>query len=133
MCHFGGNNECQVSFTYCIYLHSDIIYIVKHKMFLIYSFICDYAPFEEWRAYCFPSVCLSVCQSVGRSTNSFSFFFAEVEHTEMKFIIQIYHKNIHVRFGFGYDRAIFDRVVLLELPIICFSFIISARVEHINY
>lgn len=68
-------------FTYCcIYLHSDIIYIVKHAMFLIYSFICDYAPFEEGRAYSFPAVCLSVGRSLGRSdgrsvNQQFLFFF----------------------------------------------------------
>jgi hypothetical protein len=49
-------------------------------------------------------------------------FAALVAHTEMKFGMQIYYKNIQVKFCFGYDRAIFDRVMSLwpwKIPIIC--------------
>ena len=36
-------------------------------------------------------------------------------HIEMKFGIQIYRKNIEVKFYFGYDRTIFAWVMALEL------------------
>ena len=60
--------------------------------------------------------CLSVGLSVGRSVHQqFPFiFFALLAHIEMKFGIQIYRKNIEVKFYFGYDRAIFDRVLALD-------------------
>jgi hypothetical protein len=49
-------------------------------------------PFEEGRAYCFAAVCRSVGLSVHQQ---FPFiFFALVAHIKMKFIIQIYRKNI---------------------------------------
>lgn len=65
--------------------------------------------FEEGRAsnICFAAISLSVHQSY--------IFFSEIAHTEMKFIIQIFHKNIFVKFCFRYDRAIFDTGMLLEL------------------
>jgi hypothetical protein len=61
----------------------------------------------EQRAYCFAAVCLSV-------HHQFPFtFFALVAHTEMKFGLQIYHKNIYV-FCFGYDRAILTELCPLN-------------------
>jgi hypothetical protein len=42
-------------------------------------------------------------------------FFALFADIEIKFGIQIYHKNIKVKFCFDYDRAIFDRVMALGL------------------
>jgi hypothetical protein len=49
-------------------------------------------------------------------------FFALVGHIEMKFGIQVYHKNILVKLCFGYHQTIFEGVMLLGLrkfPIIC--------------
>jgi hypothetical protein len=48
---------------------------------------------------------------ISKSSNNLQFPFiscAEIPRTEMKFGIQIYHKNIYIKFCFGYDWAIFD-------------------------
>jgi hypothetical protein len=61
--------------------------------------------------------------------------FSLVACIEMKFGIQIYYKNMYVKFCFGYNRAIFDSVMPLELrkiPIICSLFIFFALVAHIE-
>jgi hypothetical protein len=42
-------------------------------------------------------------------------FFDLVAHIEMKFSIQICHKNIYVIFSFGYNHTIIDRVMALGL------------------
>lgn len=79
-------------------------------------------------AYCFAAISLSVHQSF--------IYFSEIAHTEMKFIIQIFHKNIFVKFCVQYDRAIFDTGMLLglgKIQIICnfhsFSFADVAYTE----
>lgn len=49
-------------------------------------------------------------------------FFAEVALTEIKLGIQIYHKDSQVKFEFGYDRAIYGRVMhlgLIKIRMIC--------------
>jgi hypothetical protein len=81
------------------------------------------------------SVGRSVCLSVGTQQVPL-IFFALVEHTEMKYGIQIYHKNILVKFCFGYNRAIFDRVILMplgvrQIPIICCFRSFSLQKLHI--
>jgi hypothetical protein len=42
-------------------------------------------------------------------------FVAEIAHTEIKFSIQNYHMIIWIKFYFGYNLAIFDRVMTLGL------------------
>jgi hypothetical protein len=52
----------------------------------------------------------------------------------MEFGIQFYHKNILVKFCFGYDQAIFDRVMphgLRNIPIICSFRSFSSHWLHI--
>lgn len=84
--------------------------------------------FEEGRAsnICFAAISLSVHQSY--------IFFSEIAHTEMKFIIQIFHENIFVKFCFRYDRAIFDTGMLLGLGknsnYLQFSFIFFSDVAY---
>jgi hypothetical protein len=65
----------------------------------------------------FNALLLSVGRYVGLSVDQlFHFiFFALVAHTEVKFGIQIYHKNIKVKLCFGYDQAIFYRFMPLGL------------------
>jgi hypothetical protein len=59
------------------------------------------------------SVSQFFCQSIHQQ---FLFiFFTEVAHTEMKFGIQIDHKNDENEICFSYNRAIFDRVMTLGL------------------
>jgi hypothetical protein len=91
------------------------------------------SPFEEGRAYCFAAV----CQLVGLLVHQqFPFIFlALVAHTEMKFGIQIYYKNIKVKFCFGYNRAIFDRVIYTSWTWknsnnLQFPFIFFAEIAH---
>jgi hypothetical protein len=47
-------------------------------------------PLQRGSAYCFAAVCQLVCWF----TKFLFIFFAEVAHTDMKFAIQINHKNI---------------------------------------
>ena len=61
-------------------------------------------------------------------------FFALDAHIEMNFGVQIYRKNILVKFYFGYDRTIIDRVMplgLRKIPIICSFCSVSLQRLHI--